>query len=326
MPDNIPDGITAQHIEAAIRDLDSGASHKFSDSTGYDVLFNGRRYPPKAVVGLAAEKCVGRGFGPYDFKGGLESKCFRVLEMNGFIVVPKNGSNNIDPEVDPIDDGWTEDELRAAVVAYIEMQQKERSGQGYTKKRYYRDLATLFGRTEKAFEYRMQNISYVMTLMGRSWLKGLKPAKNVGPNVAAQLEAIIAQVEGREVIPVAAFEVQARNNAKNKQLVRPAGNGNPKAKSATVTQYDRDPEVKAWVLKMANGICESCRSPAPFRNSDGAPFLEVHHVRQLADGGADTVNNAVAICPNCHREAHFGENSMSLIARLYQQVERLKEN
>ncbi|MGC8519123.1 MAG: HNH endonuclease [Steroidobacteraceae bacterium] len=30
----------------------------------------------------------------------------------------------------------------------------------------------------------------------------------------------------------------------------------------------------------------------------------MHHVRRLADGGADTVNNAVAVCPNGHRGLH----------------------
>ncbi|MGH8437576.1 MAG: HNH endonuclease [Pseudomonas sp.] len=33
---------------------------------------------------------------------------------------------------------------------------------------------------------------------------------------------------------------------------------------------------------------------------------EVHHKVRLADGGLDTVENAIAVCPNCHRQAHFG--------------------
>jgi 5-methylcytosine-specific restriction endonuclease McrA len=31
-----------------------------------------------------------------------------------------------------------------------------------------------------------------------------------------------------------------------------------------------------------------------------------HHVKQLAHGGEDTVENAIAVCPNCHRKAHHG--------------------
>lgn len=220
-------------------------------------------------------------------------------------------------------DGWSKEELRASVDAYIEMQRKERQGQPFTKKRYYEDLAAKFGRTEKAFEYRMQNISYVMTLLGRDWLTGLKPAKNVGANVAAEIEAMIAQSEDRQFVPVAAFEIEVREEAKRKNISKPQGNRHPTSTSSAITQYQRDAAVKAWVLQKANGKCESCDQPAPFNGSDGLPFLEVHHVRQLADNGSDTVTNAVALCPNCHREAHYGENSRALVSGLYERVTRL---
>ncbi len=74
----------------------------------------------------------------------------------------------------------------------------------------------------------------------------------------------------------------------------------------TATVFDRDPDVVAEVLLRANGVCETCKRPAPFiRRSDQTPYLEVHHVIRLADGGDDTVANATAICPNCHRAAHY---------------------
>ncbi len=72
--------------------------------------------------------------------------------------------------------------------------------------------------------------------------------------------------------------------------------------------YRRNPDVIAAVLERANGVCECCGSPAPFlRKSDHTPYLEVHHKVTLADGGDDTVENAEALCPNCHREKHFGK-------------------
>jgi 5-methylcytosine-specific restriction protein A len=43
------------------------------------------------------------------------------------------------------------------------------------------------------------------------------------------------------------------------------------------------------------------------RSKDGMPYLEVHHVKQLKDGGSDRIDNAVALCPNCHRKAHYGK-------------------
>jgi 5-methylcytosine-specific restriction protein A len=71
--------------------------------------------------------------------------------------------------------------------------------------------------------------------------------------------------------------------------------------------FARNPDVVAEVLERAGGRCEYCGCPAPFtKRSNGMPYLEVHHKIQLAHDGEDTVSNAVALCPNCHRKAHYG--------------------
>lgn len=75
----------------------------------------------------------------------------------------------------------------------------------------------------------------------------------------------------------------------------------------TTSIFKRNPYVKAEVLERANGICERCGVPAPFmKKTDGTPYLQVHHRIPLANGGEDTVENAVALCPNCHMELHHG--------------------
>jgi len=70
--------------------------------------------------------------------------------------------------------------------------------------------------------------------------------------------------------------------------------------------FRRNPDVIAEVLSRANGVCQGCTEAAPFLRADGRPYLEVHHRQPLAAGGADTVENAIALCPNCHRERHYG--------------------
>lgn len=71
--------------------------------------------------------------------------------------------------------------------------------------------------------------------------------------------------------------------------------------------YHRNPDVVAEVLFNAAGVCEGCKTSAPFkRNADGSPYLEVHHRTHLSEGGDDTVENAIALCPNCHRQEHHG--------------------
>lgn len=72
--------------------------------------------------------------------------------------------------------------------------------------------------------------------------------------------------------------------------------------------YSRNPDVVAHALIRAKGICERCMQHAPFtKKRDNTPYLEVHHIVQLAHGGNDEVENAQALCPNCHRELHFGK-------------------
>ncbi len=88
-------------------------------------------------------------------------------------------------------ENWSDEELAAAVDAYKEMGHLETSQKPYSKRKYYRDLALRFGRTEKSFEYRMQNISAVLDEQGDSWIPGLKPAGNVGANVKPRIEALL---------------------------------------------------------------------------------------------------------------------------------------
>ena len=81
----------------------------------------------------------------------------------------------------------------------------------------------------------------------------------------------------------------------------------PRKYEVVSQSFLRNPDVVAEVLYRANGCCEQCKSPAPFlRRSDKSPYLEVHHKKPLNDGGKDTVDNAEALCPNCHRRAHYG--------------------
>lgn len=81
----------------------------------------------------------------------------------------------------------------------------------------------------------------------------------------------------------------------------------PKVVTVLTTVFQRNPDVIVGVLKRADGVCERCGEAAPFtRRSDGTPYLEVHHVVTLSLGGPDTEANAQALCPNCHRRAHYG--------------------
>jgi len=222
---------------------------------------------------------------------------------------------------------WSDQEYRAAVAAYIDMRSKEAAGIKYSKAGYYKELSAEFGRSGKSYEYRMQDISYVFDLQGRNFVTGLKPKSHISPDIVGKIESMISDIEGQSPLVSAVFEADVESfRRRKKRDTAPKGNRNPKKSRRESTQYDRDPEVVDWVLRLAKGHCECCGGKAPFARADGSLFLEVHHLVRLADEGPDIIENAVAICPNCHRELHNGADKAEKLASIYDRIDRLDRN
>jgi 5-methylcytosine-specific restriction protein A len=97
-----------------------------------------------------------------------------------------------------------------------------------------------------------------------------------------------------------------------------------KTSKALSTYFVRSIAIRDYALARAKGKCECCSQNAPFKTSANNPFLEIHHIRRLSDGGPDKPSAVAAVCPNCHREAHHGEYSKSLNAKLLQKISLLE--
>ncbi len=103
----------------------------------------------------------------------------------------------------------------------------------------------------------------------------------------------------------------------------PRGYSSPQRVASSTNSFFRCPQVKAYVLQQAAGKCERCGTEAPFLDRFDKPYLEVHHVKFLALQGSDTVSNAVALCPNCHRAAHLAKDHQAIAQQMYANVSRL---
>lgn len=90
----------------------------------------------------------------------------------------------------------------------------------------------------------------------------------------------------------------------------------PNWRMAKQIRRQRCAEIRAYVLRRAAGICELTGEKAPFNKPNGEPYLEVHHIKRLSDGGLDHPVNCAAITPNIHREIHFGKNGTQLDEQL----------
>jgi len=77
---------------------------------------------------------------------------------------------------------------------------------------------------------------------------------------------------------------------------------------ATSAQYNRSSKIKDYVKARADGVCEGCNEPAPFTSKAGEAYLHAHHVHELSNGGSDTPDTVIALCPNCHYRVHHGED------------------
>lgn len=116
------------------------------------------------------------------------------------------------------------------------------------------------------------------------------------------------------------LDTKVKKLLQRSNLPSPIGNDKPQKIVATSNIFLRDPKVKAFILKRAGGRCECCTAPAPFKTFQGLDYLEVHHMKMLAEGGSDKVENAVALCPNCHRALHYASNAAELSIRIYKQI------
>ncbi|MBK7135429.1 MAG: HNH endonuclease [Rhodocyclales bacterium] len=84
------------------------------------------------------------------------------------------------------------------------------------------------------------------------------------------------------------------------------------------SEVKRDPRVRRAVLDRTRG----CERDGCGVHRDYAGFLDVHHI--LGVEKSDRIWNCVALCPNCHREAHFAPDADDLNARLLEYAKQFK--
>jgi len=87
----------------------------------------------------------------------------------------------------------------------------------------------------------------------------------------------------------------------------------------------RSQTISKYVQERALGYCEVCGYAAPFERSNGKPYLESHHITQLADDGPDAPKDVVAACPTCHRRIHHGDGGDGLNAAAHERIQRVED-
>ena len=88
------DDVTRADVLRAVQEYDRlgperfFSAHGFAPTTTYELVWEERRYPPKAILGTAYEFATGQRLASSDFEGG-KSGAVRVLGKLGFNVAEK---------------------------------------------------------------------------------------------------------------------------------------------------------------------------------------------------------------------------------------------
>jgi hypothetical protein len=178
-----------------LADLDAGAEHPFGPPTGYELVHEGKRYAPKAVVGLAFRYVLGRLLQPDEFSGGeAPGQANHVLRQLGFTVAKKGQPAE---EAAQAGKDWTGQEVGLLVADYFAMLEAELLGKPYSKAGHRRGLAPhLQGRSDGSIEFKHQNLSAVLVELGLPYIEGYKPRFNYQALMAREVDVFLDQHPG----------------------------------------------------------------------------------------------------------------------------------
>lgn len=186
MSSPIPAGISAEAVRDAASRLDAGEQHPFGPATTYEAVIDGKRYAPKALIGIAAKHQLGLSLGPEDFHGGeRKGEANWYLRLLGVEVVSKEPRTGED---------WTDDEIWAAIDVYFEMLFRRLRGEDLVRVTFLRSLAgRTHGRSVNSAGYKLQNISAVLVEMGLTRLDGFTPASNFQARLGELVDEYLQQ-------------------------------------------------------------------------------------------------------------------------------------
>lgn len=340
--------IKRSHLLQAIKDFQNGHLHRFVASTGYDLIHEGRTYPPKAILGLAGRYTLGRVLEPEDFSGGEDSTCFRILRKEGFTIKPKEAALSDLVFMKATDAFNKIGALKSNGTPYGSVRGLSVSAAGPHFRFWEKDIVRHTGAEMELYRPAEDHV-WNNKPEGRAFYTALRRAMEQKESIFVTINrtggflpdgtaitkdaAPILTLRG-EPAPGRVIYVNPESN-ELRVLIDLTGDGFLDLKQPYVDQflvktapfesavetfertgkvYSRSAEVRRLVLDRAAGHCERC-GVIGFETENGL-YLETHHVVPLSESGRDWTGNVIALCPTCHRQAHFALDRQVLKAEL----------
>lgn len=129
---------TPEFVWQAVQRFIAGESQPFfGPSTDFDLVADNRRFPPKAVFGMALSMATGgQEVVPKNFTGGEGSACFRLLRAAGYSVIAKDGETTTTIPANDLEQEWAE----GSVLLVSHLKRERSAALAKAKKTQYRRL------------------------------------------------------------------------------------------------------------------------------------------------------------------------------------------
>lgn len=310
--------ITKSAVEAALDEYDNLggeaflATYGFAEAKRYWLLRNGKRYPSKAIAGVAHKYVHGdQILASPTFTGG-EGTVVKKLQQLGFQI--QDRSRN------PV---WTRDEIILALDLYMTnpaSPPRQNSLEVAQLSELLNKLHRLSGNSGFGDDLRNANGVYLKMMNLRALDSAFTTQGKVGMQSGGKLEKEIwAEYDGR----LEALRSDAKllrdavaNSDEFEVAELPPAEAYEGEEGGVIVRlhkrYERDPKLiaKKRQAALAAGTlsCEVCAFDFGVAyGALGLGYIEVHHLRpvhQLKPGSKTKLNDLALLCANCHRMAH----------------------
>lgn len=151
---------------------------------------------------------------------------------------------------------------------------------------------------------------------GLTWARYPRSITTPDADVAAEVRQLIAKRRKHRLPDLDEHALAEANIDELRKVAELSSRSSVPGHAVKTVTRARAVAIKLYVLRRAAGQCESCRFEAPFDRPNGDPYLEPHHTTRLADDGPDDPAHVIALCPNCHRRAHYAEDAVPFNVKL----------
>jgi 5-methylcytosine-specific restriction enzyme A len=349
----IPKGITRPHVLKALDDLGGSTAHEFGEPTKFELVHNGKTYPPKAVIGRAALYAFGAELGPYDFSGGKGvGQANRVLQDLGFNVRKIEGKPPVvsfdqlaigeSYERPHLADVWGYEDWHAIgrgivtpagddkIVLFV-TKNKQKTMTQY-QDHFDGDTLHLEGETNRVADNRLissPGSGDEVHLFYREWHHS--PFTYYGEihlashKVRGGKPTHFTFVTGRsEIIAAASLATEQASLAEGD-----AFEGDPEGRERMVAhiRYERSLKNREEAIRIHGTICMACGFDFNKRYGEelAKNFIEIHHNESITKQANMLVNpktDLSPLCSNCHRMVHKKRREVMLVEQLRQIIER----